>query len=192
MSEQLVRGYWLTGGVKFLRTRHAPDVNERLLGALSKGLRSQLAEIQPVQWYPRAHHVEMMSSIVSAHRDETSAYEGLLSYGQLVATDLAQGSLRPLVQILTPKLLAKKLPHFWEADHQSDGVLEADIAQVDEGRLPLRLAALHGYQHVGVVALGWIKGFLLSLGRREVSVKQTGWSLSQTAPSEMACEVRWS
>lgn len=192
MNEQLVRGYWLTGGIKFLRTHYAPEVNERLLGSLSKGLRSQLAEIQPVQWYPRAHHVEVMSAIVSAQRDETSAYEGLLAYGQLVATDLAHGSLRPLVQILTPKLLAKKLPHFWEADHQGGGRLEADIAQVDEGRLALRLAALQGYQHVGVSALGWIKGFFLALGRREVTVKQTGWSLGQTAPSEMACEVRWS
>jgi hypothetical protein len=134
----------------------------------------------------------MMMSIVSAHRDEASAYESLLAYGQLVATDLAQGSLRPLLQILTPKLLGKKLPHFWETDHQGDGTLETDIAQVDEGRLALRFAALHGYQHVGVVALGWIKGFLLSLGRRDVTVKQTGWSLAQTAPNEMACEVRWS
>jgi hypothetical protein len=192
MSEQSVRGYWLTGGIKFLRTHYAPEANERLLGSLSKGLRSQLAEIQPVHWYPRAHHVEIMSAIVSAHRDETSASEGLLAYGQLVATDLAQGSLRPLVQILTTKLLAKKLPHFWDAEHQNDGRLEVDIAQVDEGRLALRLAALHGYHHVGVVALGWIKGFLLALGRRDVSVKQTGWSLGQTAPSEIACEVRWS
>jgi hypothetical protein len=192
MSEQLVRGYWLTGGIKFLRTHHAPDVNERLLGSLSKPLRAQLSEMQPVQWYSRAFHVEVMSSIVSAQRDENSAYEALLAYGQLVATDLAQGSLRPLVQILSPKLLAKKLPHFWEADHQGDGRLEADIAQVDDGRLPLRLAKLQGYQHVGVAALGWIKGLLLALGRREVSVKQTGWSLGTTAPSDMACEVRWS
>jgi hypothetical protein len=192
MSEQQVRGYWLTGGIKFLRTRHAPETNERLLGSLSKGLRAQLAEIQPVQWYSRAHHVDILNAVVSAHRDETAAYESLLAYGQLVATDLAQGSLRPLVQILTPKLLAKKLPQVWEADHQSDGRLESDIAQVDEGRLALRLTTLQGYNHVGIVALGWIKGFLLALGHREVAVKQTGWSLAQAAPSEMACEVRWS
>jgi hypothetical protein len=192
MSEQLVRGYWLTGGIKFLRTHYAPEVNERLLGSLSKGLRSQLADIQPVRWYPRAHHVDIMSSIVSAHRDETSAYQSLLAYGQLVATDIAHGSFYSLMQILTTKLLAKKLPDFWVADHQSDGTLEADIAQVDEGRLALRLADLHGYQHVGVVALGWVKGLLVSLGHRDVQVKQTGWSLGQTTPSEIACEVRWS
>jgi hypothetical protein len=151
-----------------------------------------LSEIQPVHWYPRAFHVEVMSSLVSAQRDESSALESLLAYGQLVATDLAHGSLRPLVQILSPKLLAKKLPHFWEADHQADGTLETDIAQVDDGRLPLRLMGLQGYQHVGIAALGWIKGFLLALGRREVSVKQSGWSLGKAAPSDMACEVRWS
>jgi hypothetical protein len=133
-----------------------------------------------------------MGAIASAHRDETSVSESLLAYGQLVATDLAQGSLRPLIQILTPRLLAKKLPQFWEVEHQGDGRVEVDIAQVDEGRLALRLTALLGYHHVGVVALGWIRGFLLALGRREVSVKQTGWSLGQSAPSDVACEVRWS
>ena len=192
MSDQMVRGYWLTSGVKFLRTRHTPEANERLLGSLSKGLRSQLADIQPVQWYSRAHHVDMMNAIVSAHRDESSAFESLLGYGQLVATDVANGHLRGLVQILTPRLLAKKLPQMWENDHQADGKLDSDIAQIDDGRLSLRLAALHGYQHVGVVALGWVKGLLVALGQREVTVKQAGWSLGQTAPSELTCEVRWS
>jgi hypothetical protein len=192
MSEQLVRGYWLTGGVKFLRTQHTPEANERLLGSLSKGLRSQLADVQPAQFYPRAHHVDMMNVVVSAHRDEASAYEALLGYGQLVASDAASGPLRALIQLLTPKLLAKKLPQLWVSDHQSDGALETDIAQIDEGKLALRLAALHGYRHVGVVALGWIKGLLMAVGPRDIAVKQTGWSLGQPAPSEMMGEVRWS
>jgi hypothetical protein len=192
MSEHVVRGSWLTGGVKFLRTHHPPDLNERLLGGLPKPLRALLAEIQPVQWYARSHHVDMMRAIVSAHRDESAAYESLLAYGQLVAHDVSNGALRPLMQILTPKLLAKKLPLLWIGDHQDDGKLDADIAQVDDARLSLRLAALGGYEHVGVVACGWVKGLLTALGRRDVAVKQTGWSLGQSAPSEITCEVRWS
>ena len=192
MSEQLVRGYWLTGGIKYLRTHQTPEANERLLGSLSKSFRSQLADIQPGQWYSRAHHVDLMNAMVSPYRDELAAYESLLTYGQLVATDLSTGVLRSLVQILTPKLLSKKLPQLWAADHRGDGSLETDIAQADEGRLALRFASLSSYQHVGIVTLGWIKGLLASLGRRDVVVRQTGWSLAQAAPREMSGEVRWS
>jgi hypothetical protein len=192
MTERVVRGYWLTGGVKFFNTHYSPETNERLLGSLPKALRAILADIQPVQWYTRAYHVDMLKAVVSAHRDEGAAYESLLAYGHSVAADLANGPWRPLLQISTPRLLAKKLPNLWVSDHRDDSRLETDIAQVDEGRLALRLAALDGYEHGGVAALGWVKGLLTSLGRREVAVKQAGWRLGQPAPSEMNCEVRWS
>lgn len=192
MTEQVVRGNWLTGGVKFLRTRYSPETNERLLGTLSKPFRAMLAEIQPVQWYPRGHHVDILRAIVSAHRDETIAYESLLAHGQLAAADAANGPLQPLIRISTPKLLVKKLPNLWVNDHQDDGKLDADIAHVDDARLSLRLTALHGYEHVGIVMLGWVKGLLMALGRRDVVARQTGWSLEQPTPNEMKCEVRWS
>jgi hypothetical protein len=192
MIHQVVRGCWLTSGVKFLRTHYPPETNERLLGSLPKALRGLLLEIQPVQWYARTHHIDLMNAIVSAHRDEASAYQSLTAYGQLVASDACKGPLRPLIPILTPKLLARKLPKLWAIEHQEDGALDVDISHVDDGRLALTLAKLDDYPHVGVVALGWIKGFLTALGGRDLIVKQTGWSLAQTAPSELTGEVRWS
>jgi hypothetical protein len=192
MSGHLVRGHWLIGGIKFLRTQHSPEVNERLLGSLSKSLRSQLADIQPVQWYDREHHVDMLNAIASAHREEAPAQASLLAYGQLVAADLSVGPFRALFGILTPRLLVRKLPSLWHNDHQMDGALEVDLAQVDDGRLALKLTGLGGYPHVGVVAVGWVRGFMTACGIKDVVVRQTGWSLSQTAPSELTCEVRWS
>jgi hypothetical protein len=192
MNEQLVRGHWLTGGVKFLRTHYPAETNERLLGALPKALRALVLDIQPVQFYPRAHHVDMLNAIASVHRDQASAYDSLSAYGQLVATDASKGALRPLMGILTYRLLARKLPDLWQNDHQDDGALEVDIAQVDDGCLGLKLSGLDGYAHVGVVTLGWIQGLVSSLGAREVVVEQTGWSLGQAAPPELSFEVRWS
>jgi hypothetical protein len=192
MSDRVIRGYWLTSGVKFLRTSYSPEQNERLLGALPKPLRASLAELQPVQWCPRSYHTDMLNAVVSAHRDESAAFDSLVGYGQLVGADLAAGILKPLLQIVSPKLLVKKLPLLWSSEHQDDGRLDVDIAQADEGRLPLRLSGLLQYEHVGVVTLGWIKGLLTGLGRRDVTVRQTGWSLGQPAPVEINGEVRWS
>jgi len=192
VNENSVRGHWLTGGVKFLRAHYPPETNERLLGDLPKTLRALVLDVQPAQWYPRLHHVELLNAIVSAHRDEASAYGSLLAYGQLVAADVSKGTLRPLMGILTPKLLTRKLPSFWWSDHQHDGSLDVDIAQVDDGRLGLTLSGLQGYAHVGVVTLGWIKGLIGALGARDVAATQRGWSLSRAAPAELTAEVRWS
>jgi hypothetical protein len=97
-----------------------------------------------------------------------------------------------LMGILTPKLLARKLPDLWTSDHRSDGSLEVDIAQVDDARLGFKLSKLQGYAHVGVVTLGWIKGLISALGVRDVVLKQVGWALGQAAPDELTGEVRWS
>jgi hypothetical protein len=191
MNEQVVRGHWLTGGVKFMRTRYAADTNERLLGALPRPLRAQLAEIQPVGWYPRSHHVEMLKAMVSTHADEGAAFDSLLGYGQLVGTDQANGSLRPLMQVVTPKLMARKLSQLWASEHREGGSLESDIAEVDRGRLSLRLSSVAAYDHVGVAMLGWVKGLLGALGCRDLQVQQTGWGLSQPGPGELRGEVRW-
>lgn len=192
MSEQMLRGYWLTGGVKFLRAHYPAELSERLLGALPKALRALVLDIQPVDWYPRAHHVDLLNAIASAHRDEASAYQSLSAYGQSVAHDAASGPLRPLMGIVTPRLLARKLPSLWANDHRSDGSLDVDIARVDDAWLGLKLSGLQGYAHVGVVTLGWVKGLVSGLGARNVVVKQSGWSLGQAGPAELTAEVRWS
>ena len=192
MSEHMVRGYWLIGGIKFLRTHYSAETNERLLGALPKALRALVLDIQPVEWYSRIHHVDLLNAIVSVHRDDASAYQSLSAYGELVASDACKGTLRPLMGILTPKLLARKLPDLWLSDHQSDGSLDVDIARVDDARLGLKLSNLQGYAHVGVVTLGWIKGLVGALGARDIALKQAGWSLTQAAPDELTGEVSWS
>jgi hypothetical protein len=192
MNEHSVRGYWLTGGVKFLRSYYPADSSERLLGALPKALRALVLDIQPLHWYPRAHHVDLLNALASAHRDEASAHQSLAAYGQLVASDASKGPLRPLIGILTPKLLARKLPSLWTSDHQQDGMLDVEIARVDDAQLGIKLSGLQGYAHVGIVTLGWIKGLFSALGARDVVLSQAGWSLSQPAPEELTGEVRWS
>jgi hypothetical protein len=192
MTEYAVRGYWITGAIAFMGTHFSSETNDRLLSGLPKELRLALAGLDPVQWCPRAHHVELMNAIASVQRNEAGAYEDLLAYGQYVGSELANGALRPFMLIATLKLFAKKLPAIWTRDHQDDGKLESDIAQLDEARLPLRFTGIRGYDHVGVVTLGWVKGALGRFVRKGVQVKQTGWSLRQGGPNEMSCEVSWS
>ncbi len=192
MSGQVVRGRWLSGGARFLRAHYPMETSERLLGNVQKALRVPLLDLDPVQWFPRTHHVELMRAIATVRGDEPAVYEDFIAYGRFMAAEMTSGSLKQFMQVATLKLFAKKLPNLWSLEHQDDGRLESDIAQLEEACLPLRLSGSHGYDHVGVVTFGWVAGALAALGQKNVVLKQGGWSLKQAAPSEMTCEVRWS
>ncbi len=191
MSEASIRGHWLTGGAKFVRTHYPPEAGELLLDAFPRPLKSLLTEIQPVSWYPRAFHVDILRAIAAAQRGEAAVMDGLVAYGNLIASDLAAGALRPLLPLLTPKLLGKRLPQLWASEHQGEGRLEVDIAQSDEGRLALTILA-PGYEHISMVTLGFVAGLVRAIGKKDVTVKQTGWSMAQPAPASVSGEVRWS
>lgn len=192
MTEPLVRGYWITGAVAFLGARHSPETTERLLSGLPRGLRGSIVHLGPAEWCPRSHHVELMKAMTGLHTSEMRAYDDLLGYGQYVGNEISQGALRPFFTISPLKLFARKLPTLWSRDHQGDGKLESDFGQVDEGRIPLKLSGMGGYDHVGIAALGWIKGLMTGYDLKGVRVKQSGWSLANGAPDELTCEVVWS
>ena len=66
------------------------------------------------------------------------------------------------------------------------------MAPIEEGRLPWRVLGARDYDHVGIVALGWVKGIVAQLTRSEVRTRQQGWTLRAPAADEIQCEVSWS
>src|SRR5262249_44148094 len=153
-----------------------------IMDKVTTEVRSAAAVCEPAQWYPRTHHVELMTGMASLNRDEATVSKDLLAYGEHVGSEMADGPLKSFIQISTPKLLAKKLPDFWTRDHQDGSKLESDIAQLDESRLPLRFSGLRDYDHAGIAGLGWIKGVLAVLTRKPIRVKQQGWTLAHPGP----------
>jgi hypothetical protein len=193
MTEDEVRGYWISGAVSFIGVHYPRETGRRLLDGLTRDLRIAAPRIEPATWCTRAQHVELLRAIASASSDEHAIYEDLIAYGQFVASEATNDALRPFMSIVSPRLFTKKLPELWERDHRGgESKLESDFSQVDEAKLPLRLSGIRGYDHVGVAMLGWIKGALASLVGKTPLVKQSGWSLRHVAPSEMVCEMNWS
>jgi hypothetical protein len=190
MTDDEVRGYWISGAVSFIGVHYPGEPGRRLIDGLSRELRA--ASVEPAAFYPRAHHVELLRAIASMNRDENRIYEDILAYGQFVGSEATHGALKPFMSIVTPRLFVKKLPDLWARDHRGESQLDSDFSEVDQARVGVRLSGIRGYDHVGVAMLGWIKVALSGLLGKTPVVKQTGWSLRHAAPSEMACEVTWS
>lgn len=192
MIDAEVRGYWISGAVSFIGVHYPSETGRRLLDGLTRELRAAAPRVEPAQWYPRILHIELLRAIASVGKDEGAIYEDLMAYGKFVGSEATNGALKPFMSIVSPRLFAKKLPDIWARDQRGDGQLESDFSQVEEARLPLKLSGIRGYDHIGVAMLGWIKFALSGLVNKSPAIKQTGWSLRHTAPSEMVCEVSWS
>ena len=190
--EPMIRGYSVKQQLNFLQTQYDPAVSEQLLGQIPAEVRMGLTDVQPAQWYPRQYSVEILRAIAS-HRgdDEQAVKEDLVRCGTFIATEASNTFLKILMKMLTPTLFAKKIPDFWRRD-QKGGRFEVDTSNAKEGNLMLELCDVKGFDHIGLIGIGWISFGLKAMGKDDVVVSQTGWELGNPGPEKISYDVRWS
>jgi len=189
--EPMIRGYSVKQQLNFLQTQYEPGVAERLFSQIPGGVRDGVSNIKPAEWYPRQYSVEILRAIAS-HRgkDETAVQGDLVRCGTFIATEATNTFLKILMKMLTPAIFAKKIPEFWQRD-QKGGHFEVDTSNAKDGHLTLKLCDVEGFDHIGVLSMGWISFGLKSLGKNDVVVAQHGWSLGSPGPKTISYDVKW-
>ncbi len=189
--EPMIRGYSVQQQLNFLETQYTPEISERLLSKIPEDIRLGLQDLKPAEWYPRRYSVAVLDAIVS-HQDgdNDAAMEELQRCGTFIATEATNTFLKLLMKILTPKLFFKKLPEFWSRD-QKGGHISVDTSEASEGRISLVIEDVEGFHHIGIISLGWMFFAMKSMGKTEVKVEQTGWSLATPGPKEISYQVTW-
>lgn len=187
----MIRGYSVKQQFNFLQTQYEPEVSGRLLQTIPVEILTGLNDPKPADWYPRSYSVAILRAIASHHgADEQAAYADLVRCGTFIATEATNTFLRLLMKVLTPALFAKKIPEFWKRD-QTGGHFEVDTSGAKHGTFELRLCDVEGFDHIGVVSLGWILFGLSAMGKTDVVVNQTGWKLTNPGPTQIHYQVRW-
>ncbi len=133
----------------------------------------------------------MLRGIASVKNDDEGSYNDLVASGRFVATEATNTFLKLFMKVLTPTLFAKKVPDIWERDHKGSGRFETDVTKADEGRIGMKLVGADGSDHIGIAAIGFITYGLNNMGKRDIKVKQTGWSLATPSPHEVSYEITW-
>jgi hypothetical protein len=187
----MIRGYSVKQQAHFLQTQYDPSIRDQLLGNVPEEVRRALPQLKPAEWYPRSYSVSLLRAIASANRDERAVYDDLVRCGTFIATEATNTFLKLLMKVLTPTLFAKKIPEFWQRDQQG-GRFEVDVSRADSGRIGMKLCDIEGFDHIAIVSIGWIAFGMDAIGKRNVQVKQQGWSLSAPGPREVEYEVTWS
>ena len=186
-----IRGYSLKQTAKYLDTKFDAETRRRTAEGLPAAVRSMMSEFQPAEWYPREYSAALFRAIAAAKHDEQGSYHDLVQCGEYIASEATNTFLKLLMRIMSPTLFAKKVPEFWQRD-QRGGFFEVDTSRADDKRIGMRLAEVSGYDHIGIVSIGWIQFGMTALGKKDVKVQQEGWSLAKPGPTEIKYEITWS
>lgn len=191
MTTAMIRGYSLKQTAKYLDTKFDPDMRRRVGETLPPSVRNMLGSFADAEWYPREYSSALFRAIAAARNDPEGSYQDLVACGELIATEATNTFLKLLMRIMSPTLFAKKIPDFWNRD-QRGGRFEADVTDADKGLIRMRLADVFGYDHIGIVSIGWIQFGMIALGKKNVGIRQTGWALDRPGPETIEYEVTWS
>jgi hypothetical protein len=183
-----VRAYWVAQGGEFLRHHFEADVRAKIEHAFSSELNSALTGRSMSDWVARAHLVELLEATAKA-RGGFEAASDLAAYGEFIQRRASNRFGDLLTKILTPELLLRKLPLFWQRDFGLPGNCVVDACAVSSARFQLEGVA--DFPHIGPVWLGWMRAALGSVQARSVDVKQSGWSVAKPSVARVEYEVSW-
>lgn len=186
----MIRGYAIIQTARYLQTQFSPEQSRRGMAALPAAIRDAIPTWKPGEWYPRETTIALYRAIAGLGGDEPKVYEDLVRCGEFIASEAAGTFLRLVMRIMTPVLFASKIPDFFRRDH-SAGSFEVDTSRAKEALISMRLVDVAGFDHIGVVSIGWIKFGMKSLGKTGVTIKQRGWTLAAPGPGEVSYEIRW-
>ncbi len=189
MSAPMLRGYMLQRALKFIE-QHYPDAEvTKIKASFPPSLRMTLADLKPVEWYPREHCIVLHRAIVDASGPK-DAYESLVSLGEFMATEATNTFLQLALRLLNPALFCKKVPTFWQRDH-SAGEFSVVSVDNDAKRISMRLSKVEHFDHVGAASVGFLRFGMKAVGA-QATIEQVGWSLEKPAPEEIQYTVQWS
>jgi hypothetical protein len=186
----MIRGYSLQQTAKYVETKLQPGARQLALDSLPGDVRTRMNAFAPAEWYPRTYSAALFRAI-AGDQPEADAYRSLVGCGEFIASEATNTFLKMLMRIMTPTLFAKKVPEFWKRD-QRGGQFVADVSKADQGLIRMRLEDVEGYDHIGIVSIGWIQFGMTALGKKDVRIAQHGWSQDAPAPRAVEYEVAWS
>jgi hypothetical protein len=190
--EPQIRGYSVQQQFKFLETQYPGEKSARLIEGIPPDVLAGIRNAKPVEWYPRRYSLELLRAIArGCDGNEEKAAEELLRCGTFIATEATNTFLKLLMKIMTPTLFFKKMPELWARD-QRGGHFEVDTASVGDKMGRLTLCDVEGFDHIGALGRGFISYGLGAIGKSDVNVVQTGWSLKTPGPRNVTYEVTWS
>jgi hypothetical protein len=190
MTEIKTRGYVIAAHVGFALHHYDADVAAKIAASLPETIRDP-AKIDVVEWFPREYSIRVLRAIAAVKNDPVLSYEDLVKCGHYTCEIATSTYLKLLLRILTPKIWASKVTHYFKRD-MSRGHVTVDSSAVDKNRLVVHLEDIEGFDHLGPVSAGFLQRSIQSLGKKDVTVTQEGYSFEKPGPEAVHFTLAWS
>ncbi len=183
-----VRGYMITACAGQLQDTAGEAEYKRIVSGFSPAARDVVGQTKAAVWYPVATLSEVLMALSSqAGGDEKRAQELLVNAGSRMALEATNTFLRILMRMLTPTLLAKKIPDLWNRD-STRGRLAMDVS---EQKVVCHIYETEGFAHALCTITGFVKFALTTMGKTIETTTISGWSLNAPHSKEGAAEFVW-
>jgi hypothetical protein len=189
MTELQFRGYMMTHAMSFLRERIGPEW-PRVQAQFSPEMQALLtSDIKHAGWYRMSLFNEITRQIIAnvGSNEPDASREALFQCGKYMAREATNTFLKILLKLLTPGLLAKKLPELLKRDFTSGRL----VAEMNGRTLSCEYIDMGEFEHCIAMAPGFVATAFEAMGKKIEKVEIPGWSLDKPSMDRARYELTW-
>jgi hypothetical protein len=191
MNEPLTRGHFILKPLAFIEQHYDEETARKIFDLVPQEVLALRPDIKVGELYPRHHAVAISRAIAAVGKDEESVYKDLVACGRYMGNEASNTYLKLLLKILTPSLMARKLPTFWERDNKHSGNFDPKETKVEDSYMRLKMVDTQGFEHAAPLTAGFCSFILDMMGKKGIKATQQGWSLQEPGPDSFVLEITW-
>jgi hypothetical protein len=185
-------GYPLLACASFSKAEFSTAAQARVSARLSPECRALLADVKPQGWYPRTRLVEHCAAIAGEYGDSPTVSRAFVRLGEHMAREMTTVWIRLLMRIMTPGLLAKKMPELFAKGNRGDGHVVIDSSEIERRRMTFVFRSMRGYGYYQPINEGWIRYFFRGMGNDAVdTTSDPPWSIEAVDPEIFQIDASW-
>lgn len=189
-TERTSRGYMITSSVAYIEKAYDRATQEKILNSMPERIRSLIANVDKVGWYPVEDVAEIFRAVANHHHaTDGRVLEALEGVGRSIGETATNTFLKLVLKLLTPSLFASKMGRFWPRDNRC-GTLKCTEFNEAEKLIRAELTGMTGYDFIGPVVAGFLLYTLEGLGLKSSSVTYP-WNFEVPGPDAIVYEYRW-
>lgn len=189
MGTTEVRGNCTAALLDYVDQTYDAERRQKVLASIPRDVVAAMQQANEKSWHPAAHFSQGLKAIADASASLEEARTEVVNVGTHIANASIESFMRLIMKMMTPKLLAHKLPDFFAKDFRNtEARLVADASRAKQGEMKVMSRNMQDLPYVSCAAVGWLKAGLAGIGCKGLMVE--GPSEDWTLPDDEFV-IRW-
>ncbi len=184
------RGSNLTGTYNYLEKVCTTEQLAAFSAEWPAELQKQVGRFQQSSWYPLEWYDLFAQNAASLATEPEEVFAHMRGCGDSIAATVANSFMKLMLKMLTPGLVARKLPDLWARDW-TFGTLILVECDATIGKLEFEMQQISPVVYMGPIAGGYVGRVLETLTGSATKVVTDNFSLDTPRPERTVVTVTW-